>query len=78
MSFAALEKEVQRLPMDLQANIEMYALFIINKFKHSSSKNKKTKKASEILDGLSGIIPFSKGVTMKSIREERLHLKAEM
>lgn len=76
MSFAALEKEVQSLPIDLQTSIEMYALFIINKFRNSSFQNQKTKKASEIIDGLSGIIPFSKGLTMKDVREERLNLKA--
>ena len=75
MSFNALEKEVQNLPEELQNSIEMYALFVINQFKKSSQKTQKKHSVSEILDGLTGIIPFSEPMTIKDIRAERLSQK---
>ena len=75
MSFTALEERVQSLPLELQNSIEMYALFVINQFKNSQSKNEKKKSASEIVDKLTGIISVQEPLTIKDIREERLHEK---
>ena len=75
MSFNALEKEVKALPLELQNSIEMYALFVINQFKKSSRKNTKKRSASEIVDGLTGIIKSSKSLSMDDIRAERLNEK---
>ncbi len=75
MSFNALEKEVKALPLELQNSIEMYALFVINQFKKSSRKNTKKRSASEIVDGLTGIITSSKSLSMDDIRAERLNEK---
>lgn len=75
MSFNALEKQVQSLPIELQNSIEMYALFVINQFKNSQIKTEKKKSASEIVDKLTGIISVQEPLTIKDIREERLHEK---
>ena len=75
MSFNALEKQVQDLPIELQNNIEMYALFVINQFKKSIAKNEKKKTASEIVQSLTGIISSQEPLTIKDIREERLSKK---
>lgn len=75
MSFNALEKEVKALPLELQNSIEMYALFVINQFKKSSRKNTKKRSASEIVDGLTGIITSSESLSMDDIRAERLNEK---
>ncbi len=75
MSFNALEKEVKALPLELQNSIEMYALFVISQFKKSSRKNTKKRSASEIVDGLTGIITSSKSLSMDDIRAERLNEK---
>ena len=72
MSFAVLEKEVQSLPIELQNNIEMYALFVINSFKQSSAKAVKKRSASEVIENLTGIISNQTPLTMKDIRSERL------
>ncbi|MCR5253018.1 MAG: hypothetical protein K6C98_04795 [Treponema sp.] len=78
MSFALLEKQVQSLPQELQANIEMYALFVINQFKKTSAKKSKKRTATEILNSLSGIIPSSENISIKDIREERLQKRYEL
>lgn len=75
MSFNALEKEVKALPLELQNSIEMYALFVISQFKKSSRKNTKKRSASEIVDGLTGIITSSESLSMDDIRAERLNEK---
>lgn len=75
MSFNALEKEVKALPLELQNSIEMYALFVINQFKKSSRRNTKKRSASEIVDGLTGIITSSESLSMDDIRAERLNEK---
>ena len=75
MSFAVLEKEVQSLPVELQNNIEMYALFVINSFKQSSAKTTKKRSASEIIENLTGIISNPTPLTIKDIRSERLSAK---
>ena len=75
MSFAVLEKEVQRLPVELQNNIEMYALFVINSFKQSSTKKIKKHSASEIVANLTGIIKDPSPLTMEDIRFQRLSEK---
>ena len=71
MSFNALEKEVQRLPLELQ-NIEMYALFVINQFKKSSRKVAKKRSVSEVVNSLTGIISSTEPLSIKDIRAERL------
>ena len=73
MSFNALEKEVQRLPLELQNNnIEMYALFVINQFKKSSRKVAKKRSVSEVVNSLTGIISSTEPLSIKDIRAERL------
>ena len=72
MSFNALEKEVQRLPLELQNNIEMYALFVINQFKRSSQKVVKKRSVSEVVNSLTGIISSTEPLSIKDIRAERL------
>ena len=77
MSFAVLEEQVRSLPEDLQASIELYATFIIeryNKDKRSSGIHK-TGRASEIIDHLTGIIGSDAPLSIKDIRAERLGLK---
>lgn len=75
MSFAVLEKEVQSLPVELQNNIEMYALFVINTFKQSSSKFVRRRSASEAVDFISGIISGPVSLTMRDVHAERLSAK---
>ena len=75
MSFNALEEQVQSLPQELQNSIEMYALFVINQFKTSLTKNEKKQSASEIINSLTGIISSQKPLTIQDIREERLSQK---
>lgn len=72
MSFAALEKELKELPAELQNNIEMYALFVINTFKHSSANATKKQSASKIIENLTGIISNPTPLTMNDIRSERI------
>lgn len=75
MSFGALEKEVQSLPLELQNSIEMYALFVIEQFKKSSQKTERKQTAAEIVQGLTGIVKTEKPFTMKDIRSERISKK---
>lgn len=75
MSFNALQKEVQSLPIELQNNIEMYALFVINQFKKSSKKQDNKQSVAEIVEGLTGVISSSEPLTIKDIRAERLNNK---
>ena len=78
MSFAGLEKEIQSLPVDLQNNIEMYALFVINQFKKASCKPERKRSAEEILKSLTGIISSPTPLTIKDIRAERISQKYEV
>ncbi len=71
MSFAVLEKQVRELPLDLQKNIEMYALFVINQYKNSGS-NPRCRPVAEIIDSLTGVISEAGPRSMKEIRSERL------
>ncbi len=75
MSFGALEKEVQSLPLELQNSIEMYALFVIEQFKKSSQKTERKQTAAEIVQGLTGIVKTETPFTMKDIRSERISKK---
>ena len=75
MSLAALENEVQSLPVELQNSIEMYAQFVINTYKNSSVKVSKKRSASDVIANLTGIISSSAPLTLKDIREERLSSK---
>lgn len=71
MSFSVLEKQVRDLPLDLQKNIEMYALFVINQYKNSCLGHNR-RPIAEVVDSLSGVIGDSGSVTMKEIRRQRL------
>lgn len=71
MSFAVLERQVRELPLDLQKNIEMYALFVINQYKNSCPRHNR-RPIAEVVDSLSGVIGDSGFVTMKEIRRQRL------
>ena len=73
MSFDVLKDEVQSLPIELQNNIEMYALFVISQFKKSSQKNGRKRSASEIVQELTGIIETDKPYTMEDIHSERIN-----
>ncbi len=64
MSFDALKDEVQTLPLELQNNIEMYALFVIDQFRKSSQKPERKQTAAEIIHGLTGIIKTDVPLTM--------------
>ncbi|MEE3313176.1 MAG: hypothetical protein VZR56_03345 [Treponema sp.] len=75
MSFDVLKEEVQSLPLELQNNIEMYALFVIEQFKKASQKNTVKQSASEIVQGLTGIIKDAGPVTISDIRSARLKEK---
>lgn len=75
MSFSVLEEQVKELPLDLQRNIEMYALFVINQYKNSVLKDSGRGNIAEILDSLTGIIPYDETLTIDSIRNERLSQK---
>ena len=75
MSFAVLEKEVRGLPVELQNDIEMYALFVIKQFKEKSVKSEKKRSVPAILDSLTGIISSPVPLTMEDIRAERLSQK---
>lgn len=72
MSFDALKDEVQTLPLELQNNIEMYALFVIDQFRKSSQKPERKQTAAEIIHGLTGIIKTDVPLTMMDIRAERI------
>ena len=72
MSFDALKDEVQTLPLELQNNIEMYALFVIDQFRKSSQKPERKQTAAEIIHGLTGIIKTDTVLTMRDIRAERI------
>ena len=72
MSFDALKDEVQTLPLELQNNIEMYALFVIDQFRKSSQKPERKQTAAEIIHGLTGIIKTDIVLTMRDIRAERI------
>ena len=75
MSLSVLEQQVRDLPLELQKNIEMYALFVINQYRESSLTKSTKSSVSASLDKLTGVISESEVTTMEAIRLQRLSEK---
>jgi hypothetical protein len=75
VSLSVLEQQVRDLPLELQKNIEMYALFVINQYRESSLTKSKKSSVSASLDKLTGVISESEVTTMEAIRLQRLSEK---